>query len=454
MPDGRTPSLAQERRFRAPADSPVWNIAVALRIAGQLDPEVLRRCLAEIVRRHEVLRSALHVADERAVMVVDDAPVIELPVLDLAAAPAPAAHAGDEAAGWDAVQRVRHAEAAAPLAFPSGPVFRFRLIRIDAQSHALLLTFHHSAVDGRRSVAIAMRELAALYEAFARGHASPLPALPLQYHDYAAWQRERYGGAAAEAAIARWRARLDGAPRGLALPTDRPRPPARSFRGAVITSALSRADTTALRELSRRERVTLFMTALAAWTLVLHRATAARRLVVGTTIATRNRPGTRELIGNFVNFLPVVADLSGDPDIRTVLDRVRRAALDTFEDPELPFELLTAALDPDAEPARPPLCQVVFAWHGPLPAPQQGGGLTLALDGAETHTGTCKFDLHVHAAEVDDELRFEVEYATDLFDAARVARLVRDYEAVLATLGARLEQPLSAVAASLDGDQP
>ncbi len=438
-------SFAQEGRFHAPAGSPAWNIPFALRIEGQLAPILLERCLGEIVRRHQILRSEIRTVGGRSILITCDFALPSLPLVDVEPLLETVRDRDEE------VLRLQIAEAGTPFDFPQKPLFRFKLLRLREAEYLLLLTFHHSVFDGRWSLAVLMRELRVLYEAFEQRRSSPLPELSLQYYDHAAWEREKYRGDALERTLARWRTRFADAPRVLALPTDRPRPPIRTFRGGCQTFTLSGPMTRALKSLSRKEGVTLFMTLLTAFKVLLYHASAQTKVVVGTAVATRNRPGTRDLIGNFVNFLPVLTDLSGNPSFGAVLGRVREALLEAYADPELPFEALVAALDPASDRSRPPLCQVFFAWHGPTPAPQRFSGLTVNLLHSGILTQSCKVDMHVHLAEErENEVTVEVEYCADLFGSKTVAWFLNRYQRLLEVAVASPGQLIGSLAGAID----
>lgn len=431
-------SFAQDGRFHAPRGSPVWNIPFALRIEGQLALAVLERCLGEIVRRHQILRSEIRNVGGRALLVLCEYAPPSLPYVDIEPLLETVSDRDEE------LRRILVAEACTPFDYPRAPLFHFKLLRVRQTEHLLLLTFHHSVFDGRWSLSVLMRELHALYEAYEKGLPSPLPELALQYSDHAAHERDKYRGDTLERALAQWRARFAGVRRALALPTDYARPPRRTFRGGCLVFTLPAFTTRALKSLSRSQGATLFMTLLAAFKVLLHGAGAQAKIVVGTAVATRNRAETRGLIGNFVNFLPILTDLSGNPGFTAVIGRVRRAVLEACADTELPFEALVAALDPDPNPARPPLCQVFFAWHGPTPPELHFCGLTVSLEDRGMLTNSCKADLHVHLGENrDNEITVELEYCTDLFETETAARLLNGYRHLLELAAANPKQLVS-----------
>ncbi|HEU4595289.1 MAG TPA: amino acid adenylation domain-containing protein, partial [Pyrinomonadaceae bacterium] len=316
--DEATPlSFAQQRLWfldKLEPGSAAYNMPTALRLTGRLDAAALGRTLGEVVRRHEVLRTTFVEVDGSPVQVIAPASEVSLPVTDLSAL-----DAGEREAE---AQRLTQQEARRPFDLAAGPLLRAALLRLSEQEHVLLVTMHHIVSDGW-STGIFIREMSALYAAFTSGEESPLEELPVQYADYAAWQRQYLSGEVLDAQLSYWRGQLGGAPALLELPTDRPRPPAQSYRGATHSFILPGELTSALRELSQREGCTLFMTLLAGWQALLSRYSNQQDVVVGTPIANRTRVETEGLIGFFVNTLALRTDLSGDPTFRELLARVR-----------------------------------------------------------------------------------------------------------------------------------
>ncbi|HLM69119.1 MAG TPA: condensation domain-containing protein, partial [Longimicrobium sp.] len=317
--DGPAPlSFAQERLWLIDQLQPglfAYNISTGLRIRGALDEGVLRRALTELVRRHEPLRTRLVRVDGAAVQVVDPAADIHLPLTDLSGA----TDAEDELRARSSVL------AAQPLDLAKDTPLRVELVRIAADEHVLLIVVHHTAIDGW-SLSLLFRELDALYGAFARGASSPLPALPIRYADYAAWQRTEFEGEALDAQLAWWTERLAGLPEVLELPGDRPRPAVMTHRGGLHRVKWDRALADGLRALGRREGATMFMTLLAGFQALLHRWTGEADFAVGTPVAGRTRPETEGLVGLFINTLVLRADVSAEPDFRALL---AAAAADT-----------------------------------------------------------------------------------------------------------------------------
>ncbi|HYR07129.1 MAG TPA: amino acid adenylation domain-containing protein, partial [Longimicrobium sp.] len=324
-------------------------------------------------------------------------------------------------------------ESARPFDLAKDDLVRIRLVRMVEDEHVLLIYLHHAVSDGW-SMAVMYRELNALYAAFTRGEPSPLAPLAVQYADYAAWQRTHLAGPAGARQLAWWRARLAGLPEVLELPTDRPRPPVARYRGAMTRAELSPALTSALRELSRREGTTLFMTLLAGFAALLHRYTGEADVAVGTPVAGRTRPEAEALIGDFVNTLVLRTDLSGAPTFHALLGRVREATLGAYAHQDLPFERLVDELRPERSLSHAPLFQVMFGL-------QNAGDMRPRLDGIEAeglavHGGTTRFDLAWQLVERDGGVQAMVEYDTDLFDAATVDRMLAHFQALLAAAAA------------------
>ncbi|HEX4497783.1 MAG TPA: non-ribosomal peptide synthase/polyketide synthase, partial [Thermoanaerobaculia bacterium] len=404
-------SFAQQRLWfldRLDPGSPVYNLPVAFRLTGPLNVAALERGLDELFRRHEALRTTFGEGpDGEPRQIVAPFQAAGLPRVDLTALPPAAARAEAD--------RQAAREARRPFDLVRGPVARTLLLQLGEGEHELLFLCHHVAFDGW-SVVVLQRELAALYGAFRIGQPSPLPELPFQYGDFAVWQRRWLTGEVVAAQLAYWRQRLAGAPTLLELPADRPRPPVQSFRGATLALALPAG----LRSLARGESATLFMTVLAAFSALLGRFTGQSDLVVGSPVAGRTEPGIEGMLGFFVNTLALRTDLAGDPSFRTLLGRVRESALAAYAHQDLPFERLVEELQPERDLSRSPLFQVLFAFD-----PARDGELVpgLRCELPWIDNGTAKFDLSLYLQEQPDGLAGILEYATDLFDPATMARL-------------------------------
>jgi amino acid adenylation domain-containing protein len=428
-------SPAQERLWLLEQLEPgtaAYNVARAFRLRGRLDTAALAGALTEIVARHEALRTTFEAPDGRPRQVIAPAAPMPLPIEDLR---------GRRPEEREAeARRLAEEEAWRPFDLARGPLFRARLLRPADDEHVLVLALDHLVVDGW-SMGVLFREISALYAAFAGGWRSPLAALPIQYADYAAWQRRRLDGAALEPELAYWRERLAGAPWVLELPTDRPRPPVPTHRGARLAISVPPALAGALKALGRREGATLYMTLLAAFQALLGRYTGRDDLLVGSPVAGRGHTDLEGLIGFFVNTLVLRADLAGDPSFRELLGRVRGVALGAFAHQALPFEKLVEALRPPRERSRAPLIQVLFALQN---APREALALPgLDVSPLELAGRAAKLDLVLSLREEDGGLRGHFEYAVDLFDEATVARLAGHFRTLLEGIVADPEQRVS-----------
>jgi len=346
---------------------------------------------------------------------------------------------GEEEREAEARRLIRE-DAARPFDLAAGPLLRAKLLRLGAGEHVALVNMHHIVSDGW-SQGVLIREIGALYAANVAGRPSPLAELPIQYADYALWQREWLQGEALARQVEYWKDRLSGAPAALALPTDRPRPAVQSFRGAVLPFGLSAELSSGLVDLSRRSGATLYMVLLAAFSVLLGRYSGQEDIVVGSPIAGRRRAELEGLIGFFVNTLVLRTDLSGAPRFGELVGRVKEAALGAYAHQDLPFEKLVEELQPVRDLSRQPLFQVSFALQN---VPQE----TLELPGLQlSHAGgsavTSKFDLSLHVFESGDELHGIVEYATDLFDGGTIARLIGHFRTLLEGIVAAPESPIS-----------
>ncbi|CAA9364638.1 MAG: Polyketide synthase modules and related proteins, partial [uncultured Gemmatimonadetes bacterium] len=441
VPAGRTRALplsfAQERLWfidRMEPGSATYNMPLARHLGGALDPVALERALGEIVRRHESLRTTFRAVDGFPVQVISPFSGFALPVEDLSAL----GEADRPAAVW---RRARD-EAARPFDLAAGPVFRAALLRLGVEDHVLLLTMHHIATDGW-SMGVLDRELSALYAAYREGGESPLPELPVQYADYAVWQREQLAGEALDRQLSYWRERLADAPELLELPTDHPRPPVQTYRGASVPVKLSLELQERLQALGRSEGATLYMTLLSAFQVLLGKYAGSDDVVVGSPIAGRTRGEVEELIGFFVNTLVLRSDLSGDPSFRQVLGRVREGTLGAYEHQEVPFERLVAELQPERSLSHSPLFQVMFSVEN---AGGGGGGSAFAgveVNGVGTAMEVAKFDLSLELLATPQGLRGALNYSTDLFERGTVERMLGHLARVLEQAAADADVRLS-----------
>jgi amino acid adenylation domain-containing protein len=428
-------SFSQERLWfldRMEPGSAFYNVPAALRLRGELDVAALERALGGIVRRHEALRTVFREVEGAPVQVIQPFDGFILPVDVLSG-------------GEDGERVVREriaAEATRPFDLAAGPLFRARLLRVDADDHVLLLCMHHVVSDGW-SMDVLFRELSALYAAGRDGAEAELSPLPVQYADYAAWQREQLRGEALDRQLAYWRERLAGAPALLELPTDRPRPPVQTYHGAVERTHLSAELLPELRALARAEGVTLYMLLLAAFQVLLGKYAGTDDVVVGSPIAGRTRRETEGLIGFFVNTLVMRTDLGGDPSFRQLLRRVREGTLGAYEFQDVPFEKLVAELQPERRLDHAPLFQVMCTVRD---GARGSAGLPgLRVEEAAAELRTSNFDLSLLLAVEDGELRGAMEYSTDLFERGTIQRMLRHLERVLEQAVATPDARISAL---------
>ena len=331
------------------------------------------------------------------------------------------------------VGRLSAEEAGTGFDLRRGPLVRARLLGLTEEEHMLLFTMHHIVSDGW-SVGVMVKEVMALYEAFTSGEPSPLPDLPVQYADYAVWQRQLLMGEALDRQLSYWKERLTGAPPVLELPTDRPRPKVQNFRGATLAVELPPEITEELKALSRGEGVTLYMTLLAAFQTLLHRYTGQEDITVGSPIAGRNRSELEPLIGFFVNTLVLRTDLSGDPTFLELLARTKEMALGAYANQDVPFEKLVEEVQPERNLNRQALFQVMFVLHNApstaLPIPG------LHVEAMRVHNETSKFDLLFALHEEAGGLNGIMEYSTDIFDASTVERMLSQFRMLLEEIAA------------------
>ncbi|HVT61656.1 MAG TPA: amino acid adenylation domain-containing protein, partial [Thermoanaerobaculia bacterium] len=471
-------------------ESAAYNLPAAVRLQGDLDPAALAASLTEVVRRHEVLRTVFILAppapaaaaepgtftgsaaagsalsaviaatpadapapDSEPVQVIRPAAPVELPLADLAALP--------EAVRQAEARRLATAAARLPFDLAGGPLLRLLLLRLAPREHLLLAVLHHIVTDGW-SMGVMVAEVDALYAAARLRRPSPLPELPFQYADYAAWQRAWLRGEVLAAQIAYWRGALAGAPPLLDLPADRPRPAVQTFRGARVAHRIDAATAGAVRALGRARDATVFMVLLAAFQTLLARYSGQEVVVVGTPIANRGRSDLERLIGFFVNTLALPGDLSGDPTAAELLAQVREAALGAYAHQDMPFEKLVEELEPRRSLAHAPLFQVMLSFRGAAgggaaaargggvgvsaPAGEQGEGAAgaaasgLAVGAVEADVGAAKFDLTLEVDEQGSGLGAALEHNTDLFDAHTARRMLGHFAALLAGFAAQPER--------------
>jgi len=430
-------SFAQERLWfldQLSQDGVAYNIPGAVRFSGPLDVGVLERSLAEIVRRHEVLRTSFESVAGTPFQRISPRVELTFPRVDLT---------GLEENRWPpAARAAATAEARRSFRLDRGPLVRVLLLMLRDDEHALVLNMHHIISDGW-SAGIFVSELGELYRAYRAGEASPLEELPIQYADFAHWQRQWLRGAVLEEQLAHWRSTLEAAPTVLELPTDRPRPAVQSFRGARELLTLPQDLSTALPALVRQHGATLFMVLLAAFKVLLARLSSQEDLLVGTPIANRNRVEVEGLIGFFTNTLVLRSRFHDDPPFVELLSRVRETSLEAYRHQDLPFEKLVEEVQPERDLARTPLFQVMFVLQNAPMSELEIEGLTLSS--LDLDFSAAKFDLTLSLMETDGGLTGYVEYPRDLFDRTTIQRLAESLEILLRGVVAHPESRLSAL---------
>src|SRR6185436_5624043 len=390
------------------------------RFDGPLDLAAFTESVNEVIRRHEILRTSFADIEGEPVQVIEEPQRVAVPLIDLTGVREP-----ERAAE---IQRLAEEEAGRAFDLGCAPLLRVTLLKLDEQDHIVLLTMHHIISDGW-SMMVVLQEVAALYDAFTQGSDALLEELPIQYADYAVWQREHLQGEVLEQQLAYWKQQLQDAPPVLELPSDRPRPTVRSTGGACISFPLPAEVAEGVRALSRREGTTMFMTLLAAFKVLLHRYSGQQRIVVGTSVAGRNRKELEGLIGFFVNSLVMHTEMSGAPTFREVLARVKETALGAYAHQELPFERLVEEFQADRSLSYTPLFQVFFSLQNAPQASKEMTGLKTQSLGEQTRAA--KFDLSLDMREVGETIGGSFEYNTDLFDADTIKRMVGHFQTIL-----------------------
>ncbi len=404
-------------------DVPVYNEAVTVRVRlpGPLNVVALEQSLNEIIRRHEAWRTSFPIVNGQPVQMISPPSPLALPLVDLSHLPEPEREA----------ETVRLATAEAVLSFDlaRGPLLRATLIKFNEEEHRLFLALHHIIFDGT-IYSVFLPELRTLYEAFAIGQPSPLPELPVQYADFAAWQRGRLQGDVIAEQLAYWKKQLAEVPIILELPADRPRPTVQTYAGARHPFVLSRHLTNALKALSGREGATLYMTLVAAFNILLYRYTGQDDILIGTTTGGRKQAEVQQLIGFFLNTLVLRMKLGGNPTFHELLKQAREVILEANAHQDIPFEYLVKELQPERNLARNPLIQVMLSLEPPLPTLPSGWTMTLT----DVDTRTSKFDLSLELDDRPEGLVGWFEYSTDLFDQSTIVRMVGHWQTLLGSI--------------------
>jgi amino acid adenylation domain-containing protein len=416
-----------------------FNMPAAVRLIGRLNLKALEQTYTELIKRHEILRTTFSVQEGRAIQVIAEPEPVNMHVLDLSEVAASEREAE--------IRQLTIEEGRRPFDLSKGPLLRVTLLRIDAQEHMVLMTMHHIISDGW-SLGVLIREVGELYEAFSSNRAPRLPQLPIQYADYAVWQREWLQGEMLEKQLVYWRDQLAGAPPVLDLPIARPRPAVQSFNAGQETLILPPELVEQLKELSRRESVTLFMMMLAAFQTLLSWYTKRSDIVIGTPIAGRNRPEIEHLIGFFVNTLVMRTNLAGNPTFRELLRRVREVSLGAYAHQDVPFEKLVEELAPERSLSYMPLVQVTMVMHNNPTASLRLGDLE--LHHADMRSEVARTELNLSLTETEQGLIAVMLYNNELFDAAAITFMLQNLDALLRRVVAQPNAALSALFEQLD----
>ncbi len=410
---------------------PVYTECVTIHLPGSLDIPTFERSFNEVLRRHEAWRTSFPLVDGQPVQIVYPFMPLQLPVVDLRALSVENREA-------EAV-RLASQEILQPFDLANGPLLRTLLVQLSDTEHRLFLTLHHIIFDGYSLYQIFLPELRTIYDTFLRGEPSPLPELPIQYPDFALWQREWAQGDTITDQLTYWRKQLAHAPAQLALPTDRSRPAVPISRGSMHPFALSQSLTNSLKNLSKREGVTLYMLLVATFQILLFRYSGQDDILIGTAISDRKRKEVQNLMGFFLNTLVLRTNLSGNPTVRDLLQRVREVVLEAHAHPDVPFELLVKELQPERIVGQNPFFQALLSLEPPLHVDESGW----TLSQMDIETNTAKFDLSLELDDRPEGLIGRFEYNTDLFDATTIERMVGHWQTLLAGIVANPEQHIA-----------
>jgi amino acid adenylation domain-containing protein len=413
-------------------DTPAYNIPIVINLTGKINIAALRQSLSEIIQRHEVLRTKFVLVDGQPVEVINPTVSFSLPIEDLRDL--------SEDNALVAAQSLTRELAQYQFDLSCQPLLCGLLLRLTDNEYRLLITFHHIVSDGW-SVGVFIRELAALYDAFANGKLSPLPELPVQYVDFAYWQRKNLHPERIQTLLTYWKQRLRGKLPILDLPCDHPRSPVQTFNGAKVQLSLPKNLTDLLKQLSHQEGTTLFMTLLAAFKTLLYRYTGQTDILVGSPVANRNSVEVESLIGLFVNVLVLRTDLSEQPTFRELLARVKSTALEAYIHQDLPFDKLVEELQPERDLSHNPLFQVMFVLQNVAITTPKLSDVSLTF--AEGDNGSAKFDLTLFMEDREQGLVATLEYNTDLFNTDTIHRMLGHFQTLLESVVSKLDTKIA-----------
>ncbi len=429
-------SFAQQRLWfldQLEGSNATYNMPVAIRIRGHMNPDLFEKVFGEIVRRHEVFRTRFLSEGGSPYQVTDIIEPFRLKQRDLSAL------------GQDEqrhrVERLVAEDARRPFDLSTGPMVRGEIVKLDDEDHVLLFTMHHIISDGW-STEILIKEFSQLYDAFYHDQPSPLEELPVQYADFAYWQNQWLKGEMLESQLKYWEDRLRGAPQLLDMPTDRIRPPVETYRGSNISFQIPRAVADQLNVIARDNQSTLFMVLHTILVIMLNRFSRQEDIVLGSPLANRPNKNVEGLIGFFVNTMVLRADLSGNPTFKELLDRIRQSDLSDFEHPHVPFEHLIDVLKPERSLSHSPWFQVMFVLQN-TPMAKSSRIANLELEPLDQDTGTAKFELTFGFVETDEGLTGSLEYNSDVYDEATVQAMSRYLEGLMRSVARDIHQPIS-----------
>lgn len=419
-----------------------YNISGVIRLLGPLDRGIVEKTLNEVVRRHEALRTVFESSDEDPVQRILPFQPFMLEVADISPL--------EEPYKLQAVAHYTRQSMRIPFDLATGPLMRASMLRMGADDHALVMVFHHIIIDGW-SLGVLLKEICLLYDAFSAGKQSPLPELPIQFADYAVWQRQWMCDETLELQMNFWMDQLKGVPSFIRLPTDRPRHTTPSFRGAREPFALPPDLSESFRELCRKQGATSFMGLLAVFSLLLNRYSGQDDFVVGTDVANRSRLEIEGVVGCFVNLLPLPMRLGGDPSFRDYLQRTRALTLAAYARQDIPFDQLIQRLRPERKLTSTPLIQVFFAYENmPLPVLQTGN---VSVEVVPVEMETTEFELLLSIEDTSSSFKGTLGYSTDLFDRVRIQAMISQFQALLEEVVAYPEHPLSAFSLIAENEQ-
>jgi amino acid adenylation domain-containing protein len=402
---------------------PTYNVSLVYRLRGRLDTAVLHDCLVRVVKRHDVLRATIRATEDGTpIQVVAPAGDVALRVSDLGG--------HSEGEREEATRAALAHEVSTPFDFRTGPLYRFRLLRLAPEEHVLCLTVHHIVTDGW-SMAMLNNELSTTYRALLRGDEPELPEPAVQYADYVAWQRRHLGTEVLDGQLEYWEKALANLPT-LELPTDRPRPPVANHRGSSFIVDFSADLLPRLRTLARAQGASVFMVLTSAVNVVLARYTGQEDVPIGVTMLGRTEPDFEDVVGLFANMVVLRTDLSGEPTFAEVVERVASASVDAYDNQDVPFERVVERVQPVRDPSRNPLFQVSVQMLGDSNSGAQLDLAGVAAEKIDLHTARSRFDLCLTFLESTDSLQLDIEYSTELFDEWRVRALAAHVERVLA----------------------